>query len=192
MTTVLHWDPLGWSPDDALTATSDGALYGVTSGGGPLGRGTVFRVDPAAGTLTLVHAFGTGSTTDGFTPNSPLVQGADGHLYGTTFSSSQSLVPALFRVRRQSGSDTVEVIGLLEQATAGDLPVPALLASDGFIWHRGLRDGRQRTYLPVGIRSRAARRAIRSRSVPHTSSIHRPTPPSRHRRPLRATVASTA
>ena len=48
VTTVLHWDPLGGSPDETLTATSDGALYGVTSYGGPFGGGTVFRADPAA------------------------------------------------------------------------------------------------------------------------------------------------
>ena len=39
-----------------------------------------------------------------------------------------------FRVRRQGGSDTFEVIGFLDPATAGNLPIPSLLASDGFIY----------------------------------------------------------
>jgi uncharacterized repeat protein (TIGR03803 family) len=43
-------------PDANLVQGSDGNFYGITSEGGQLGGGTVFRVTPA-GTLTVLHSF---------------------------------------------------------------------------------------------------------------------------------------
>jgi uncharacterized repeat protein (TIGR03803 family) len=63
-----------------LTLGSDGNFYGVTDSS--QNNGTVFKMTPS-GILTTLHTF---SGTDGSTPVGPLVQAANGYLYGVTFS----------------------------------------------------------------------------------------------------------
>jgi uncharacterized repeat protein (TIGR03803 family) len=68
-----------------LVQATNGALYGVTFGGGASdvchgGCGTVFKIT-TGGTLTTLHNF---EKRDGDGPTG-LVQGTDGNLYGTTF-----------------------------------------------------------------------------------------------------------
>lgn len=63
-----------------LMLANDGNFYGVTSGS--QNDGTVFMMTPS-GTLTTLHSF---NGTDGSTPVGPLVQAANGYLYGVTLS----------------------------------------------------------------------------------------------------------
>jgi uncharacterized repeat protein (TIGR03803 family) len=75
------------SPDDGSGPTRlirDGAgnFYGTTSGGGPIGVGTVFKLD-ATGTETVLFNFTAGA--DGSKPFGTLVRDAAGNLYGTTY-----------------------------------------------------------------------------------------------------------
>jgi uncharacterized repeat protein (TIGR03803 family) len=73
----------GANPFAGLIQGTDGALYGVAAGGAncyPYGCGTVFKIT-TAGMLTTVVSF---DGADGNGPSGPLVQGADGNLYGTT------------------------------------------------------------------------------------------------------------
>ena len=76
----------------ALTTGADGNLYGVTSGGGvssaqfQSGMGTVFRITTNGMFATLV----TFDQTTGADPDSALIQGSDGNLYGTTYSGGNS------------------------------------------------------------------------------------------------------
>jgi uncharacterized repeat protein (TIGR03803 family) len=79
-------------PDGAyptgLTQGSDGYFYGTTEGGGDTsctgrygpGCGTVFKMD-SSGNVTVIYSF-TGQS-DGSWPESTVLQGADGNLYGT-------------------------------------------------------------------------------------------------------------
>lgn len=71
-------------PSGELIEATDGNFYGVTfSGnahGAPFGFGTIFRLKPD-GTLTTVLEF---NKQNGHYPNTRLVQGKDGSLYGTT------------------------------------------------------------------------------------------------------------
>lgn len=72
-----------------LIQASDGSFYGTTEGGGDAsctgrygpGCGTVFRMD-SSGNVTILYSF-TGQS-DGSWPESALIQGPDGSLYGTT------------------------------------------------------------------------------------------------------------
>jgi uncharacterized repeat protein (TIGR03803 family) len=64
-------------PGNDLPERSD--LYGTTMGGRVLGRGTIFKLT-TSGLLTTLHSF---TGFDGTAPESGLVQGRDGSLYGT-------------------------------------------------------------------------------------------------------------
>lgn len=77
----------GDGPYAGLVDGSDGNLYGTTSEGGPrFGAGTIFRITPG-GAFETLHTF---NGRDGESPGAPLIQGADGDLYGTTESGGKS------------------------------------------------------------------------------------------------------
>jgi len=84
----------GRDPRAGLTLGTDGYFYGTTTFGGPSDFGTVFRLD-AAGTVTTLHSF-SGAAGDGYFPNSGVIQGSDGSLYGTT--QGGSLGGSIFKV----------------------------------------------------------------------------------------------
>ncbi len=73
----------GGYPDGGLLLASDGNFYGTTSQGGAYGgtygNGTVFRISPDGDLLTLAQFDG----YQGANPESALIQGTDGKLYGT-------------------------------------------------------------------------------------------------------------
>jgi uncharacterized repeat protein (TIGR03803 family) len=75
-----------------LVQATDGNFYGVTTGGGPSGWGTIFSFTPA-GKLTRLHTFCAGQTGscqfDGATPTG-LFQATDGKFYGSTYQGGTS------------------------------------------------------------------------------------------------------
>jgi uncharacterized repeat protein (TIGR03803 family) len=64
-----------------LLVGNGGSLYGVTMGGGPSDRGTVYRLDQN-GRWTLLYSFTGGP--DGCVPSGTLATDDEGSLYGTT------------------------------------------------------------------------------------------------------------
>ncbi len=81
----------GGDPVAALAQGSDGNFYGTTYEGGTNFGGTVFKID-ANGVLTTLYSFTGGITlilqgNEGAHPNTALVQGGDGYLYGTTYGA---------------------------------------------------------------------------------------------------------
>lgn len=79
-TTVLAFDGTTGSPLAGLTKCGN-AFYGTTFGDGNDNNGTVFRVT-SSGVLTILHSFL--GIEEGLYPESGLVLGSDGNLYGTT------------------------------------------------------------------------------------------------------------
>ena len=85
-------DPLtGRSPNTALIQGKDGMLYGTTKRGGISDAGTVFKLKPDGTDFTIIYNFD--GVTSGGNPfgalmrepdGFPLMQAADGFLYGTT------------------------------------------------------------------------------------------------------------
>lgn len=95
----------GASPTEALMVNSDGNFYGVTSLGGAANVGVVFKMTPS-GTVTILHSFLDGSVAiDGCYPDTPLVRGTDGNLYGAS-SESTNGYGAIYRITT-SGAITV-------------------------------------------------------------------------------------
>jgi uncharacterized repeat protein (TIGR03803 family) len=85
--TTLHSFDLsdGAYPYAGLVLATNGYFYGVTTGGGANGYGSVFEMTPA-GKLTSLYSFcAKPSCTDGAYPMGALVEGTDGNLYGTTY-----------------------------------------------------------------------------------------------------------
>ncbi|MGP8200734.1 MAG: leucine-rich repeat protein [Limisphaerales bacterium] len=70
-------------PSAALVEGANGVFYGVTAQGGESDAGTIFAIS-TNGNLTNLYSFN--GDSDGSHPTSPLMQGSDGNLYGTTSS----------------------------------------------------------------------------------------------------------
>jgi len=79
LTTIATFNGVNGAGPVSFIPGPGGNYYGVTSGGGPLGFGTIFEVTPG-GQLTTLIAF---DGADGAEPNG-LVLGSDGNFYGTT------------------------------------------------------------------------------------------------------------
>ena len=122
----------GDGPYAALVQGADGNFYGTTSeGGADFGAGSIFRITPP-GVLTTLHSF---QGTDGSSPGAPLIQAADGDLYGTTQTGGsaggacQSGCGTVFKISRRgaftmlhefTGPDGAYPYGGLVQATDGN------------------------------------------------------------------------
>jgi uncharacterized repeat protein (TIGR03803 family) len=87
--TVLHWfsnNDVGPPVGGVIFGTSSG-LYGTTTGGDSLPRGTVFRLEPPfkhGGAWHETTLYGFRGSTDGNTPAAGLIFDAAGNLFGTT------------------------------------------------------------------------------------------------------------
>jgi uncharacterized repeat protein (TIGR03803 family) len=84
----------GANPYAALALGPDGNFYGVASGGGSSGKGTIFQVT-TNGVLTPLYSFTGGN--DGANPHA-LMLGLYGNFYGTTSKGGSSGNGTVFRV----------------------------------------------------------------------------------------------
>jgi len=78
-----------------LLQTADGKLYGTTAGDA-IDHGSVFSMDTNGGSFTVMHHFA--GNPDGASSTAPLIQCADGLLYGTTALGGPNNFGALFRL----------------------------------------------------------------------------------------------
>lgn len=76
----------------SLTLNSDGAILGVTYGGGAYNNGTVFQLAQTGSnwTETVLHSF-QGGNGDGAQPKGSLALDSTGNLYGTTYEGGSGL-----------------------------------------------------------------------------------------------------
>jgi uncharacterized repeat protein (TIGR03803 family) len=74
----------GGQPVNGLTLGSNNTLYGATRFGGALDSGIAFSLTNNGTGFSILHVFGVLSD-DGAQPFAPLMFGADGSLYGSTF-----------------------------------------------------------------------------------------------------------
>ena len=90
----FNFDANGASPVGGLTLGPDGELYGLTSAGGAIGAGTIFKIT-RQGALTTIHSFQNG---DGFVHQAALTVGPDGNLYGTSRDGGSADMGSVFRI----------------------------------------------------------------------------------------------
>jgi uncharacterized repeat protein (TIGR03803 family) len=139
--TVLHsFVPVGGDGQrpygGLVVGHGGGALYGTTqqggnfADGGNTGFGTVFKLNPDGTGYTNLHSFNPASG-DGKLPNSALVVGNDGALYGTTEFGGSNNFGAIFRISRD-GSDYSLLYSFGSTPLDGSYPkAPLVRASDG-------------------------------------------------------------
>jgi uncharacterized repeat protein (TIGR03803 family) len=109
---------------DPLLAASDGNLYGIAGGGGQHFQGSMFRLELPDG-FSLLYSFDR-SAGDACAPESPLVEGDSGYLYGV---STCGVLPARGNFVRFDPAGNEEI--LQEFENYGDGPVALMRASDG-------------------------------------------------------------
>lgn len=100
---VLYSFPTGSTPAAGVTLGAGGVLYGVTSGGGDFGAGTVFSLVPETGGRwqeTTLHSFDKNGI-DGADPIGSLILDASGNIYGTTFEGGTDGVGTVFELSPQ-------------------------------------------------------------------------------------------
>ena len=78
----------GEHPLAGLVEGRDGVLYGTTTGDDFRNFGTVFKLNKDGRGYCVLHRFGYDTGDDGRSPESNLLEGSDGALYGTTHTSS--------------------------------------------------------------------------------------------------------
>jgi uncharacterized repeat protein (TIGR03803 family) len=126
----------GIYPVGALIQGRDGALYGTTERGGAYGGeysgGTVFTLNTDGSGYTVLYSFGT-TPGDGQEPETPLTQGSNGVLYGTTGYHGTTDNGTVFRLNTDGTGYAV-----LYWFTGGDPQVPAangvVFGSDGALY----------------------------------------------------------
>lgn len=126
----------GGYPDGSLMQAGDGNLYGTTRFGGAANRGTVFRIT-TSGVFTLLHSFAGGST-DAERPNAPLIQGADGFLYGSAIRGGASNIGVVYRMALDG---TSTVIYSFTAASNANTPWNLMQATDGNLYGTALGGG---------------------------------------------------
>ena len=127
--------PDGARPAGPLVEASDGYLYGTTTVGGSLNRGTLFRMSRTGG-VSVVHEF-VGGTDDGAYPGA-LVQATDGNLYGLTQGGGPQNRGTIFRL---SPAGPFAIVYSFAGGADGSNPLQLIQATDGFLYGIAQLDG---------------------------------------------------
>ena len=108
VTNAQGYAPDGSGPVGGMIQGRDGNFYGTTVVGGTNNLGTVFQFS-TNGMLTTLYSFaGAGTNDDGASPYlAPLVEGADGVFYGTTFAGGTNNSGTIFQVTAEGRLTTL-------------------------------------------------------------------------------------
>lgn len=123
----------GFTPDGTLLQLADGYLYGTAVNGGSYGKGTVYRLKTDGSGFSVLHTF---DGTLGANPyaHGPLVQLANGSLYGTAFNGGASGYGIAFQLQTD-GSGFADLFDFDEyNATTGCNPWDLIAGSDGNLY----------------------------------------------------------
>jgi uncharacterized repeat protein (TIGR03803 family) len=128
------------NPNSELLEGSDGMLYGTAQNGGGFGNGGVFRLQKDGSSYATIKGFRT-TGGDGKGPIGGLIEGLDGHLYGTTEFGGLTTNGIVFRLSKDGTNYTIlKHMGLVETGTKNPRAT-LLLASDGFLYGTTVNGG---------------------------------------------------
>jgi uncharacterized repeat protein (TIGR03803 family) len=115
----------GKNPQAGLIEGTDGFLYGTTFSGGSNDFGTVFKLKKDGTSYAILHHFNFNGV-DGYNPDTALLQGRDGMLYGTTFYGGNSDVGTIFKINT-NGTSYLVLYKFSGLASDGQNPDGALI-----------------------------------------------------------------
>lgn len=153
----------GYSPFGGVVLGSDGRLYGTTSIGTASQAntsGTIYSLTTDGSGYTVLHRFadftglnanGNPINTNGANPDSELVEGSDGHLYGVTRTGGPNGTGVVFKIAKDgSGFAVLHAFGPITSA-ANTIPVtnadgfglitPLVVYADGYVYGTATRGG---------------------------------------------------
>lgn len=120
----------GDNPQGTL-ALVGGILYGATRSGGANDDGTIFSIDPNAGTPTITTLASFDDTNNGFWPNTGVVA-ANGNLYGAAEYNPTNSNGEIYAYNITGNS--LSVVYSFADETAGEGPGPLIADSSGNIY----------------------------------------------------------
>lgn len=125
----------GIKPVGPLTLGSDGALFGTTIAGGQSLTGTVFRLSRDGNEFSVLRAFESFGT-DGVSPETGVIEGSDGMIYGVTRRGGTADGGTLFRVDKFGIPTSYEILRQFGAAPLGGVNPrgPLMEASDGYLY----------------------------------------------------------
>jgi uncharacterized repeat protein (TIGR03803 family) len=129
----------GANPRASLISGGNGDLYGTTMLGGNSNlSGTVFELSPSGNTWTetVIVSFNSGDPFLGSQPQTPLVLGSNGNLYGTTSDGGANNAGIVFQLSPAAGGVWTEAL-LYSFGTGSDgaFPqAPLVLGSNGNLY----------------------------------------------------------
>jgi uncharacterized repeat protein (TIGR03803 family) len=110
---------------------SDGNFYGTASGGGSHGEGVVYEITPAGSYTVLYNFCSQSGCVDGAVPEAPLVQDANGNLYGTTIIGGSFGNGTVFEI---TPSNHYTVLHSFDYTDGADPQAAPTLANDGNLY----------------------------------------------------------
>jgi len=129
---VLHTfagRPDGYQPDEGVSASKDGTLFGVTAWGGANNLGAVYSLTPSGSTYkeTIIYSFQGG--TDGVRPSGRLLL-HKGSIFGTTQSGGSPRHPCgtVYKLSPQGSTYIESVIFRFDCGTGGGTPASGVIA----------------------------------------------------------------
>lgn len=134
--TILTFDGTnGANVPSSLIQGIDGNFYGVTEDGGKHGNGTVFKVS-SSGQITTLYTFcPAAQCRDGRSPVGPLVQAADGTLYGVTMGGGAEGSGSIYALTPAGKLITAYSFCSATNCTDGETPRAGLvLATNGNLY----------------------------------------------------------
>jgi uncharacterized repeat protein (TIGR03803 family) len=119
----------GSAPDAAVVQGSDGWLYGTSSLGGTNDAGSVFKLNTNGSGYFVLYSF-SGVAGDGQNPDTELIQGSDGVLYGTTHFGGSNNVGTIFKINT-NGSSYAVLHTFSSTGGDGQIPLAGLMEGAG-------------------------------------------------------------
>jgi uncharacterized repeat protein (TIGR03803 family) len=107
-------------------------IYAINFNDGPLGAGTIYRIDTSGDNFAVLHVFDAVSG-DGYRPKGGLLLASDGRLYGTTENGPGPGNGTVFGLETD-GSGYATLHGFIDASDGQDPLTELIEAPDGYLW----------------------------------------------------------